>query len=250
MRVKPHKYTDEQIKFVRNNIKGTPYRKMQELFNEKFNTEITYSQMKGFLARNKLTNGISAEFKKGHKSWNKGMKGLQLGGEAGWFKKGERPINYRPVGSERIDTKDGYVIVKVQDEGTYQERWRHKHVVEWEKHYGKVPDNHVVAFLDSDKTNVDIENLTLLSRSELVRMNQDKLFSDDPEQTLLGIMLVRLNHKIMEADLIGDARADFEKYVERAARNGIARETFKARLRRGWSVRNAVNKPLYSRRSS
>lgn len=247
MKTTPHIWTDEQKEFVRSNIKGTPYKTMWKMFNEHFGTNLTFNQMHGFLGRNKLKNGYDARFQKGQESWNKGKKGLQLGGESGWFKKGQQPINYRPVGSERIDSKDGYIVMKVQDEGAYQERWKHKHVVVWEKQNGKVPENHVIAFLDNDKTNTDIDNLVLLSRSELVRMNQNGYFSSDPEITKAGIALVKLNNRVNEIDLKGGDSEEFKNHIKRAAKNGIKEVTFMARLKRGWSLHDAVNKPLHSK---
>src|SRR5699024_8874048 len=139
------------------------------------------------------------------------------------------PTNYRPVGSERIDSKDGYIVIKVKDKGTYQERWRHKHVVEWEKYNGKVPKNHTVVFLDGNKENINIDNLALLSRSELLRMNQEGLFSNDPEATKAGIALVRLKQKVHDLDLYGGDFKQFKKHVEKAKDNGLKEQTFIAR---------------------
>src|SRR5699024_2507694 len=136
------------------------------------------------------------------------------GGEKGWFKKGDIPSNYRPVGSERIDNKDGYIVVKVSDEGIYQKRWRHKHVVEWEKHNGKVPKDHVIAFLDGDKMNTGIDNLVLLSRRDLVFMNKNDLFSDDPETTRTGITLVRLMQKVNDFELSSGDMEKLKDYIK------------------------------------
>lgn len=110
-------FTDQQEEFLKKNVKGTGNQKLTEMFNKKFRTDFSVTQVKGWKRRNKLSSGLDGRFVKGQEVWNKGMKGLVIeGSEKGWFEKGDVPINYRPVGSERICSKDGYVIVKVSDE--------------------------------------------------------------------------------------------------------------------------------------
>lgn len=59
------------------------------------------------------TKGIGNRFQKGHKAWNKGMKGLQIGGVETRFAKGHKPRNHKPVGTVVIRT-DGYMQTKLQ----------------------------------------------------------------------------------------------------------------------------------------
>lgn len=241
-------FTDEQERFLLEHAEGLYNSELTDLMNWEFGLRMKVSQVKSWKSRNKVNSGISGRFKRGHEAWNKGMKGLNTGGERGWFKKGQAPLNYRPVGSERIDPKDGYIDVKVQDEGSYPERWRHKHVLVWERENGKVPKNHVIAFLNNDKTDVSLDNLVLLSRAELVRMNQNNYFSSDPEVTKAGIALVKLNEKITNIDLKGNDEAYFQQCVMKAEKNGIKKNTFITRVRRGWDLQDAAHKPLHARR--
>lgn len=244
-RAKPHKWTSEQIQFVKNNIKGTPYRKMWEMVNEKFGLSLTYQQVEGYLHRNRLTNDRDGSFQKGDKPWNTGMKGLVIpGSEKGWFKKGHLPVNYREMGEERIDNKDGYVQVKVSDEGPHYKRWRPKHVLEWEKHYGDVPEDHAIVLLDGNKLNTSIDNLEMLSRAEILHMNNNDLFSDEPEVTRSGIALMRLQREINDLTIRGRDKEKFNKYLRLAKNKGIQEFTFIARVKRGISFQDAANKPL------
>src|SRR5699024_9282075 len=130
----------------------------------------------------------------------------------------------------------GYIVIKVQDEGTYPERWKHKHVVVWEKEYGKVPNDHVVSFLDGNKTNIDLDNLVLLHREVLSEMNRNGYFSTNPDVTRSRIALVNLDKKILEVDLMGGDKEKFMEYARKAEKNGIENETFKARIKRGWNM--------------
>lgn len=245
-KAKPHKWTTEQIDFVKSNLKGTPYKTIREMVNKQFGLSLTLEQVGGFLKRNGLTNGRDTTFEGGKPPWNKGKKGLHFeGSEKGWFTKGQKPKNYRPVGSERICSKDGYILVKVKDDGKYQDRWRLKHLVVWEKAYGKVPENHAIIFLDSDRGNVTLENLKMITRTDLATMNKYNLFSSDPEVTKTGLKLARLNQEISSLELHGGDKEKFKKHLLKAKSLGIQEQTFLARLRRGWSIKDAANKPLH-----
>lgn len=118
--------------------------------------------------------GLPFRFKAGHTPWNKGMKGLDIGGHATRFKKGNRSGSaahfYQPIGAERI-RKDGYLQRKVNDDLPLQRRWRLVHLLVWEAANGPVPPNHAVAFKDGNKQNISIDNLELISRAELMRRN-------------------------------------------------------------------------------
>ena len=118
--------------------------------------------------------GKQTRFGKGHIPWNKGMKGLQIGGVETQFKKGHRSGRsaalYKPIGTERL-SKEGYLERKVNDGMPMQNRWRAVHVIQWEAAHGPVPKGYVVAFRDGDKKNAALENLELVSRRELMRRN-------------------------------------------------------------------------------
>lgn len=237
-------FNQEQEQFIKDNVRGLYNEEIAELVNKEFGLTVTPMQINTWKANNKVTSGLTGHFEKGQESWNKGMKGLNTGGEAGWFKKGQEPINYRPVGSERICTKDGYILIKVSDYGERKDMWKLKHVIVWEKNKGKIPEGYAVVFLNSERTDVRIENLELITRGELARMNQLDLFSTDPEVTKSGIHLMRLNNRIYDLNLHGGNEAEFERGLEISERNGIHSETYKARLKRGWNLHDAMNKPL------
>lgn len=118
--------------------------------------------------------GLESRFKPGHEPWNKGKKGVVTGGEQTRFKKGFRGgralERYQPIGSERV-TKDGYLQRKVNDDLPLQRRWRAVHVIVWEEANGPLPHGHVVIFKDGNKRNLELDNLELVSRSELMRRN-------------------------------------------------------------------------------
>jgi len=104
--------------------------------------------------------GIGYRFKKGRPAWNKGMKGLQIGGEATRFKPGTMPHNTHPVGSYRI-TKDGTLQRKISNsKGSNSARWRGVHELVWIEANGPVPPKHIVVFKHGMRTQ-ELEQITL-----------------------------------------------------------------------------------------
>lgn len=112
--------------------------------------------------------GFGSRFEKGSKPWNKGMKGIQIGGFETQFKPGSKPANYRPVGSTRVSV-DGYIEIKIAD-GMHQ--WKLLHRENWKKAYGEYPKQGMaLIFKDGNKENCSIENLELITREELALRN-------------------------------------------------------------------------------
>lgn len=197
-RSKPDRiFTNEQEKFIRMNVKGRSNAELAELFNNHFGVNFKVSQIKGFKQRNKLSSGLTGQFEKGAVPANKGTKGLyNVGGNRTSFKPGHKPKNYRPVGSERICSKDGYVLIKVQDTGRYQDRWKLKHKVIWEKANGPIPSGYKLLFLDQDKQNISLDNLVLIPQSKLSTLNKEGLLHKDAELTRTGLIVADLYQKI------------------------------------------------------
>ena len=111
--------------------------------------------------------GTPGRFKKGFSPPNKGQKLTQEiydKVKPTMFKKGQRPANWKPDGSERID-KDGYAMVKVNGKFIL----KHKHV--WELVNGPMPKGHAVVFKDRNKFNFNIENLECITREQLMLRN-------------------------------------------------------------------------------
>lgn len=187
-----HRYTAAHIKFITENVVGHSRKELTEMVNSQFGLELSLSQITGFIKNNKLSSGIDCTFKPGNIPFNKGKKGFG-GWEPTQFKKGNKPLNYRPVGSERVSV-DGYVEIKVADPG----KWRHKHVVTWEEENGPVPKGKVLLFLDGNQLNVSVDNLQLITRSQLARLNNLDLISHDADLTKTGIIITDVYQKIGE----------------------------------------------------
>ncbi len=192
-----HRYTQEEFEFIDDNIIDRTISELTELFNAHFGLNLSVGQIRGFVHNNGLTSGVDCQFQPGHTPANKGKKGVSHPNAVPTqFKKGKMPWNYVPVGSERINA-DGYVDVKVAD-GQAQHNWKGKHILTWEKHNGPVPPGHAVIFGDGDMRNFDPGNLLLVTRAQLVRMNQKGLIQNDIELTKTGILIADVYNKIGE----------------------------------------------------
>lgn len=49
--------------------------------------------------------------------------------------------------------------------------WEFLHTALWRQHHGAIPRGHAVVFRNGDKTDIRIDNLELVTRTELMRRN-------------------------------------------------------------------------------
>lgn len=184
-----HNYTAEQLDFLRRYCRNYTDRELVHLFHAMFGVRLTLDQVKSTRFRHKMLTGRDGCFKPGNVPHPlAGAKGPNKTS----FKPGNKPVNWRPVGSERV-SKDGIVEVKIADPGT----WRSKHRVLWEQHHGRqVPKGHIVVFADGNRRNFDIDNLVLISRRENVVFNK-RGYSDADEQVRPTLyQVVRLDCRV------------------------------------------------------
>ena len=182
------KYTEEMLMFLRQH-EETPRTELTCKFNEKFGYKLSVDGIKAKCLRMGLKTGRTGCFSPGHKTWNAGVKGLTSANSTS-FKKGNTPFNHRPVGYERI-TVDGYVEVKVAEPNVFES----KHRWIWEQQHGPVPDNHVLVFKNMNKQDCRLENLMLISRAELVRLNQSYRKLATPETNETCVLMAKIKDK-------------------------------------------------------
>lgn len=191
-----HKFTEEQIKFIREIAPGRYAAEITEMVNNRFNLELKVSQIETCKRNHKIRSGIDSRFQKGMIPANKGKKGSMSPEQyekckATMFKKGQVPQNHKPVGSERID-REGYVLIKVAEPN----KWRPKHRVLWEKVNGPIPEKHRLIFADGNRQNITLDNLILVSYAQSFIMNQKNLFKNDQELTKAGVAVAKVLDKV------------------------------------------------------
>ncbi|WP_458397434.1 HNH endonuclease signature motif containing protein [Anaerotignum sp.] len=157
--------------FIHENYKGNGYQAMADLIREKFGVEYTADRIRSYYKNHRLKCGVDTRFQKGVRFSNGGRKGSWFPGcEKHWFKKGQKPASWVPVGTERI-RKNGYIWVKIAEPKT----WRMKQMVVWEAANGPVPEGHHLLFRDGNKLNCDLSNLMLLPDKTRGVLNQSGL---------------------------------------------------------------------------
>lgn len=186
-----HNYTPEERAFIEQNYFGIKSTDLTDMFNARFGTDLKRGQIKAYLTNHKLSNGVVCRFSKGHVPANKGKKmsaAVYARASATMFKKGHVPVNHRPVGSERIDSKDGYHLVKVAEPN----KWRLKHVLLWEQHNGPVPKGHKIVFANQNKDDIRIDNLILASDAQMAVVNKRRLLNSNRDLTDAAFSLASL----------------------------------------------------------
>lgn len=188
------KYGDDIVEFVRNHVKTHTDKEIAQMVSEKWNMSVNRASIQNLKIRHGIRTGMKrGTFPKGHEPINKGTKGMfNVGGNKTSFKKGERPLNWVPIGTERIN-RQGYVMVKVQEHGHYGQRWKLKSRIVWEQHHGrKLGPNDNIMFLDGDRQNLSIDNLKLIDDAEHAVMAKNRLHFKAADLTEVGLNVARL----------------------------------------------------------
>lgn len=183
----------EQAEFLKTNVENLSNKELTNLINSKYSLSLKSTQIKAYKQNHKIKSGLTGRFKKGNAPANKGRKYPEMPINSGMFSKGNRPHNYLPVGTERVNG-DGYVDIKVSDPN----KWVGKHILVWEKINGKKPKGFAILFADQNKRNFDLGNLVLVNRRELLIANKKALLTNNTELTKSGLILAKLYAKLSD----------------------------------------------------
>ena len=198
-------FTYAQKDYIEEKYKLLSLSELTNEFNKQFDTDKSESQIRGFIRNQKIKSGRTGHYEKGSAPFNKGTVGL-MKPNSGTFKKGHVPATIKPLGSERICSRDGFILVKIAERNPHTgcaTRYKHKHIIVWEKHNGPVPEGKVVAFIDGDKMNCSPDNLMLISRAVLLYLNRNgyKDIQDELKPTLraLAALVTKQSSLVREA---------------------------------------------------
>lgn len=156
----------------------TVYQKANALGLKK-SPEYLSTPLSGRLSKDHQKGGVT-RFKKGQAAWNKGMKGLDLGGQAGFFPKGHEPHNTK---------KDGDVSIRKDNRGVAYRFvriakgvWKHEQLVRYEKANGPLLKGVMLRCKDGNQLNTDPSNWFPVTRKEHARLNhnQEKAYLNGP----------------------------------------------------------------------
>ena len=129
------------------------------------------------------------------------------------FKPGQRGSRWMPIGATRVI--DGYLYTKVNDIRStkagpgfipYSVNWKPTHVLLWEKDRGAIPKGHALKFINGCRTDIRIENISCISRRELMARNT---VHNLPKPLADAIQLLgALKRRIRKATKDHDAKQD------------------------------------------
>lgn len=184
----PIKYTEEMEEFLHEH-KTMLRVEMTALFNERFGTNVSRRTLNAKCERIGALTGRSGQIRKGSKPWNLGKTGY-MGANKTSFKKGNVTWNKKPIGHERI-TKDSYVEIKVAEPNVF--KLKHRYL--WEQEKGKIPNGCAIVFKNKDKQDCRLDNLALVTRGELARLNQSFAQYSTPETHESCILMAKIKDK-------------------------------------------------------
>ena len=132
--------------------------------------------------------GVTGRFRRGHRTWNRGRKGVHMS-RTTEFKpgclRGQAARKYRAVGAitVRYDTAPKHLrgrkrkgggtfrgsarrFIKIADDGPPKDRWLAMARYNWIQAHGPIPDGLVVVMLDGDTMHDSLDNLALVTHAE------------------------------------------------------------------------------------
>lgn len=168
-------FSEEEVAWLRANA-GLSQKEAAQAFQDRFNRpEVTEAKIISWRKRNRVKTGRDGRFQKGNVPHTLGRKGwVAPGAEVGWFSKGQKPHNARPIGYERVN-RDGYVMICVDRPNPFRPQFpthmAFKHRELWEAKNGPVPEGHALKCLDGNKLNTDPSNWEAVPKGLLPRLN-------------------------------------------------------------------------------
>lgn len=193
------KYTEVHTAFLKKH-QAMPRNELTNLFNAQFGTTQSDKAIKTRCKLLGLKCASNGRFQKGSIPFNKGVKGF-MGANKTSFKPGNVSHNKKPIGSiSRRSDKNGhtYQLIKIAEPN----KWQMLHSYIWEHKHGKIPKGHCVIFKDKNSFNTSLDNLMLVSRNELARLNQkypriDKSLKD------IALQVIKIQSEVIKQEKAG-----------------------------------------------
>ncbi|WP_148263133.1 HNH endonuclease signature motif containing protein [Vibrio sp. EJY3] len=194
-------YSEEMKAFMAEHYANAPIKDWLDEFNNKFNCSVNKKTMYGSLKRYQFKAGRTGYFVKGQQPHNKGKpmpaRGKSIETQFGGVRSNKKD-DEKPLGSTRVDVKDGYLLVKVRM-GTNAYELAHR--VLWESVHGKIPDGHVIRFYDNSPEKIKsptIENLFIVGRAVHARLNKMDWKNTPLSIRETKVLIARLEQEILD----------------------------------------------------
>ena len=196
-----HRWSQEELDYLRAIAPGKSRTEITEAMSKRFGVEFALTQIVGAMKNHGIRSGRDTRFKRGQVAHNKGKTWDEFMSPEGQaassktsFKKGNIPHNtITGTGQERINP-DGYIEVHVSEglQDKPNANWRFKHHIIWEQANGAIPPNTNIVFADGNKRNFDPDNLVAVPRKLWCVIQNQKMDYYDAESLQVCIMRARL----------------------------------------------------------
>ena len=224
--------TSDMIDWLSENVPGKTFWNIRPVFNEKFNCAYTNSQLKGICN------------KRGIKSHTVGI---------------QEKTRKLPINTERNFKKKcvgDTVYVKIADEcfsangclALHGATWKEKQLIIWEQVHRIISDDCAIIFLDGNRFNFELDNLTIVTKLERRLLYINDLIADDKEITKAGIAIIKSKiaiYNAMSRGLNGEERkAAIDKHTSsyRYSKNKKGRFSKFAPAKMQWIRENITKK--------
>ncbi len=196
-------YSEAELLFIEK-LSKMPRRELHQAFCDwTRRTDVSIDAIKHLCHRKGWMTGRTGCYVPGQTPSNKGKKMPYNPNTARTqFKPRQLPHNYRGPGHERLDDRDGYVVLIVAETNPHTgaaTRPVHKHRWLWEQLNGPVPSGMRLKCLDGDKMNTDPSNWEAIPTAMAPRLNGrfGRGYDDAPAELKPVIMATaKLEHAI------------------------------------------------------
>lgn len=181
----PHKYTQEQDEFLKNNSNTMSRSELTEAFNKKYETHIKENAIIQRCFLNGWKPQTDGKFHDGSVPWEKTAGGREeyvktlKGGNAASFRKGNIPHNTLDIGTVKWC---GHLFRTKTDDG-----WKTCLRLLWEQNYGKIPKGYAVISVDGDPDTKDVEKLRIIPNRTLTVLMSNNWYGKGAEIVDTGI---------------------------------------------------------------
>jgi len=160
--------TEEQLQWLRDNGARLSRKEMTRQFNKLFNDNRTEGTLKTTCTKMGIIRDKAV------------------------VKESQRRRAHKPLGSELMH--QGFTFVKVRNEPSgHLNNYELKQRYIWKQRHGTIPDNHMIIFLNHDRTDFSQDNLYCIPKTWNALMVRNNWYTDSREHTLTAIKWCELH---------------------------------------------------------
>ena len=192
-------YPQEQLDFIARHPELTR-KELTERINEKFNTNYSFSRIKGICYRNHFITGRNGRFD-GSYSWQKGLTSEEFKShytKSSYEKMTKNIVDKRiyKIGDTIIRHNTPYIVISTEEHIPLDKRIERKNRYIYKQEYGSIPPKHKIINLDGNPYNLDINNLYCIPSKFIPLINKNHWLTDSRENTLTAIKWCELYYAL------------------------------------------------------